>query len=39
MDLRSGWVALYRLNEVSQRRTTGVVPPNPLAEECHAYVF
>ena len=39
LDLTSGWVALYRLDSAAKRHTAGVAPPNPIAEEHHAYVL
>ena len=39
LELTSGWVSILRLDDAAKRHVAGVVPPNPLAENQHAYVL
>jgi CRISPR-associated protein Cas2 len=39
LNLESGWVAIYRVDEGARRHTAGLAPENPLAEEHHGYVL
>lgn len=39
LQLETGWVSFYRVDERSRRWQAGIALPNPLAEDRHAWIL